>query len=318
MTLAWVFCLGLVACAQSQSQPGPDEALHTSPASPTESTQGKQSKPEQKTASATLTRVPSLKPTRTAPPAPAHQPSPTATRLACWQAGGRWELDSLPDTRLKLPLEFSVYLPPCYDQQPDRRYPVLYMIHGQNYNQDQWDRLGIDETADSLIASGEIQPFLIVLPRDRSWDQPNVDPFGQVLVEALVPWIDVHYRTLPDRLHRSVGGLSRGAGWAIHLGLSHWDLFGAIGGHSPPVFWADTSHIRTWLDAIPRDSLPRIYLDIGEKDRPSIMDSAVWFEGLLTEKSIPHVWHLYSGYHEEAYWAAHVEEYLRWYAAEWK
>lgn len=171
---------------------------------------------------------------------------------------------------------------------------------------------------DALVASGELPPFLIVLPRDRSWAQPTEDPFGQVLVEKLVPTVDQQYRTQPERSQRAVGGLSRGAGWAIHLGLSHWEMFGAIGGHSPPVFWADTSHIRAWLGAIPTGSLPRIYLDIGEKDRPAILESARWFETLLTEEDIPHVWHLYTGYHEEAYWARHVDEYLRWYAAGWQ
>jgi enterochelin esterase-like enzyme len=208
-------------------------------------------------------------------------------------------------------------LPPCYDQQTERRYAVLYLVHGQNYNNDQWDRLGADEAADALIASGEIPPFIMVLPRDRSWAQPTEDKFGQVVVEQLVPYIDAHYRTLPERAYRAVGGLSRGAAWAVHLGLSHWELFGAIGAHSLPVFWSDTRRIRSWLEAIPSEALPRIYLDIGEKDRPSILDSAMWFEKLLTEKGIPHEWHLFPGYHEEAYWQAHVKDYLRWYAEGW-
>jgi len=238
--------------------------------------------------------------------------------LACWQEAGRKEQGSLSSRLLRLPLEFIVYLPPCYDQETDSRYPVLYLIHGQNYNNDQWDRLGADEAADALIASGDVPPFIIVMPRDRSWAQPTEDHFGEVLVDQLVPYIDAHYRTRAERAYRAIGGLSRGAGWAVHLGLSRWELFGAIGAHSLPVFWSDTAHIRQWLKAIPADALPRIYLDIGEKDRPSILESATWFESLLTEQGIPHEWHLFPGYHEEAYWQAHVEAYLRWYAAGWK
>jgi len=238
--------------------------------------------------------------------------------LACWQEAGRKEQGSLSSRLLRLPLEFIVYLPPCYDQETDSRYPVLYLIHGQNYNNDQWDRLGADEAADALIASGDVPPFIIVMPRDRSWAQPTEDHFGEVLADQLVPYIDAHYRTRAERAYRAIGGLSRGAGWAVHLGLSRWELFGAIGAHSLPVFWSDTAHIRPWLKAIPADALPRIYLDIGEKDRPSILESATWFESLLTEQGIPHEWHLFPGYHEEAYWQAHVEAYLRWYAAGWK
>ncbi len=139
--------------------------------------------------------------------------------------------------------------------------------------------------------------------------------FGQVLVESLIPYVDEHYRTLPDREYRAVGGLSRGASWSVHLGLSRWELFGTIGAHSLPVFWEDTRYIRTWLDSIPREELPRIYMDTGENDY--LIRSTLWFEGLLTEKGIPHEWYLFPGYHEEAYWESHVEKYLRFYTAEW-
>jgi enterochelin esterase-like enzyme len=236
---------------------------------------------------------------------------------ACLETSGRIEISSLKSPSLKLPMEFRVYLPPCYDEEPGRRYPVLYLVHGQNYNDDQWDRLGADEIADRLIASGEIPPFLIVMPRDRNWDQPSIDPFGKVVVDELIPLIDERYRTLPGSQYRAIGGLSRGAAWAIHLGLSNWQLFGAIGGHSPPVFWSDTSKIRTWLKEIPSESFPRIYMDIGDKDRPPILASAIWFENLLTQLGIPHEWHLFPGYHEEAYWHKNLPRYLRWYAVGW-
>lgn len=265
----------------------------------------------------TETPRPTPTPSRTTAPANTPHPTPTATPLACWDQPGRVETGDLRSGQLKLPLEYAVYLPPCYDQQPERRYPVLYLIHGMNYNHDQWDRLGADETANALTAAGEISPFIIVMPRDRSWDEPEKDPFGEVLVEELIPFIDANYRTLPERKYRAIGGLSRGAGWAVHLGLSRWDLFGAIGGHSLPVFWTDTSRVRGWLAAIPPDAYPRIYLDIGEKDRPSILNSARWFENLLNEEGIPHEWYLNTGYHNEEYWSAHVEDYLRWYAQDW-
>lgn len=242
-------------------------------------------------------------------------PTPTATPLACWSQSRRMDESSESSDLLKLPMEYRVFLPPCYDEQPDRRYPVLYLIHGQNFNHDQWDRLGADDLAQSLIAKGEIAPFILVLPRDRSWAQPDEDMFGRVMVEELIPTIDGQYRTLEDRSSRAVGGLSRGAAWAVHLGLSHPELFSAIGAHSLPVFWYDTSRIRGWLDAIPEESMPRIFMDTGEKDY--LIRSTLWFEELLTEKSIPHEWYLFSGYHEEAYWASHLEQYLRWYAEEW-
>jgi len=225
------------------------------------------------------------------------------------------EQGSLRSKYVPLPLEYIVYLPPCYDQQPEQHYPVLYLIHGQNYNNDQWVRLGAGETADALIAAGEVAPFIIIMPRDRSWTQPSVDGFGQALINDLLPWMDKHYRTLPSRMYRAIGGLSRGASWAVHLGLSHWELFGSLGAHSLPVFWDDTSHVRDWLDAIPLQSMPRIFMDTGEKDY--LIQSTLWFEGILDQKGIPHEWYLFPGYHEEAYWHAHIEQYIRWYAKDW-
>lgn len=265
---------------------------------------------------AATTAPPPAAPKETETPAPS--PIPAPTRPVCREPAGRTEEGSLPSDDLPLPLQYKVLLPPCYDQEPGRRYTVLYLIHGQNYNHDQWERLGAGVRRDALIAAGELPPFIIVLPRDRSWSQPTEDLYGKVVAENLVPLIDGSYRTRPDRRFRAVGGLSRGAGWAVHLGITRPDLFGALGAHSLPVFHTDALHMRQWLDELPADRAPRIYMDIGDRDRPEIMRSAVWFEELLTEKGIPHEWHLFPGYHEEAYWEAHLDEYLRWYAREWQ
>jgi len=287
------------------------------------------------TAMETLTATSSPTTTSTVSPSPSPSPSPSATasrtpaataspsssptpeRLACWEEGGRIEQGDVRTDLLPLPLSYRIYLPPCYDQLEDTRFPVLYLIHGQNFNDDQWDRLGVDESADELIAAGEMAPLLIVMPRDRSWSQPTEDKFGQAVAELLLPYIDQNYRTKPQREYRAIGGLSRGAGWALHLGFSHWESFGVVGMHSLPVFWTDLPDIKAWLEAIPYQSLPRIYLDLGDRDRPQLSKSAIWFEELLTEKRIPHEWHLYPGYHEEAYWQEHLEEYLRWYTQKW-
>ena len=110
-----------------------------------------------------------------------------------------------------------------------------------------------------------------------------------------------------------MGGLSRGAGWAIHLGLGNPAVFGAIGGHSPVIFYADVSQIPDWLDELPEGT--RVYLDSGENDQD--LNNTRWLEQLLTDHRVPHEWHLNTGFHDEIYWRAHVEQYLRWYAAGW-
>jgi enterochelin esterase-like enzyme len=259
----------------------------------------------------TQTAIPST-PTRTPTPLPP-TPIPTATSLGCLTQPGRVDQGVVQET--VPPQEFLVYLPPCYDEMADQRYPILYLLHGQTYTDDQWVRLGAVEVMDRLLLNNEIQPFIIVFPDDRYWNVQAGPGFGGRLVDHLVPYIDENYRTLDERAYRAIGGLSRGAGWALRLGLQRWELFGTLGLHSLAAFADDRPSLRNWLDAIPPESWPNIFIDMGESDQELGFNST--FENTLIDLGIPHEWHLYPGAHDEAYWNAHVEEYLRWYAGTW-
>ena len=158
-------------------------------------------------------------------------------------------------------------LPPCYDEQTDERYPVLYLLHGQTYNYDQWIRLGAVQILDQIILSGESQPFIVVFPDDRYWNLVAGPGFGKRLIESVIPHVDSTYRTIPDRDHRAIGGMSRGAGWSLQLGLTHWQLFSAVGLHSLAVLQKDYSKIRGWVRAIPQNSRPQVFMDIGDADQ---------------------------------------------------
>ena len=252
-------------------------------------------------------------PTRPPTLIPSPFPTATITPLACLTNPGRVEEGSLDSTRP--PQEFRIYLPPCYDEKTDQRYPVLYLLHGQTYTDDQWIRLGAVEVADRLILSSESIPFIIVFPDDRYWNLPPGPGFGQRLEETLIPYIDSTYRTLPDRDHRAIGGMSRGAGWALRLGLTRSDLFRTIGLHSLAVLQKDASEIRDWLREIPPPARPRVFMDIGDNDQELEMAQRV--EMQFNDLRLTHEWHLYSGAHTEEYWRAHVEEYIRWYADGW-
>jgi len=213
------------------------------------------------------------------------------------------------------PQEYLIYLPPCYDEQTDRQYPVLYLLHGQTFTSDQWIRLGASDALDRLVLAGEARPFIIVFPDDRYWNLAAGSGFGDRLVDALIPHIDQTYRSIPDRDRRAIGGMSRGAGWALDLGLSHWDLFSIIGLHSLAVFQEDGSRIEKWLKDIPPSSYPTIFMDIGDND-PELAE-AQRVESQFNVYGVPHEWRLYNGAHSEAYWSAHVGEYIEWYASQW-
>jgi enterochelin esterase-like enzyme len=137
------------------------------------------------------------------------------------------------------------------------------------------------------------------------------------MIDELIPYIDAQYHTLPDREFRAVGGLSRGAAWALHLGMESWEMFGTWGAHSLPIFRKDAPLVTGWVEAIPKKSFPRIYVDLADQDLKDIWRSTEWFISLLVEKELPHQFFVFPGIHTEAYWGAHVEEYIRFYTREW-
>ena len=256
------------------------------------------------------TAVPAtLPPTFTPAPTATATSTPTATPLACLTQPGTVASVSLDET--KPPQEFLIYLPPCYDQQTGLSYPVLYLLHGQTSNDDQWVQMGTPQIADSLIHSGLAAPFIVVFPDDRYWNLPPGPYFGDRLIHMVVPYVDSHYRTVADASHRALGGLSRGGGWAIHMILTEYTLFGVVGLHSPVIFDDDNAVLDRLMSAVPSNAWPRLWMDGGDRDGG--LGDIRRFESLLTAYEVPHVWRLYTGDHTEPYWQAHLREYLTWY-----
>lgn len=242
---------------------------------------------------------------------------PTSTPVPCISDEGSIEIQQINSNILTDPLIYRIYLPPCYDQQPELNYPSLYLLHGQTFTEDQWDRLGVAEVANSLISDEKIPAMIIIMPGEHDQHKPPPENlYGEAITKELIPFIDKTFRTIGDREHRAIGGLSRGGNWAIHLGLSQWPLFGSIGAHSAPTFVTDgPPRIREMLASIPKDKLPRIYMDAGVDD--GWRQYTFQLEAVLTEEDIPHEWYQFQGTHDEEYWSKHVEDYLLWYAQSW-
>ncbi len=256
--------------------------------------------------------VPAL-PAQTASPTPVPSPTPTATPLACLTLPGRLEQRVLED--VVPPQEFIVYTPPCYEYSSER-YPVLYLLHGQTYRQDQWLRIGAPKAADNLIHSGEAMPFLMVFPDDRYWNTQAGAFFGERLVSNVIPYVDANYRSLADRRFRALGGLSRGGGWTAKLGFERPDLFGALGLHSPALFKDNAPYLPALIKGIPEDQRPRLWHDVGDADAE--LGNSLLLEAVLSDNGYLHEFHQFAGDHTEQYWSAHVEQYLRWYVEGWR
>lgn len=236
--------------------------------------------------------------------------------IQCNQPGKISQTDFF-STILGTRLVFNIYFPPCYENNLQSGYPALYLLHGQTYDQTQWQKLGIQIYADQLIQSGRVSPFLIIMPNEQfHFRSPEGNQFPFAIREELIPWVEANLHARPQKTWRAIGGISRGASWAMRLALQNPSLFGAVGGHSLPTFNNDLKQLPGWLEKIPSGQLPRIYLDIGNLD-PEVQ-SAAQFEQVLSRMGIPHQWHLNEGRHNEDYWRQHIQEYLDWYTLNWR
>jgi enterochelin esterase-like enzyme len=252
-------------------------------------------------------------------PTPTANPSitPNPTRL-CGETQGVMERDTVPTDRQPWPVDLRVFLPPCYDSEREPGYPLLIILHGQIYTFDQWDRDGLDEAAYRLTAAGAVEPMILVMPNESQTERPpNEANFDEVVAGAVLPWIEARYNICADRFCRAVGGLSRGAGWAVRIGFRRPELFGSVGAHSYPPSGRDLFALSEWVEAVPTEDLPRFYLDMGDRDWPEFVAANRDFRTEMTRLGIPFEWHWNAGGHDDAYWSAHVEEYLLWYAQAW-
>ena len=244
-------------------------------------------------------------------------------------AAARVEVRQLASASLGRTLPYAVYLPPGYDVHPEARYPVLYLLHGLGGSFRQWGEYGLAGTAERLMRRMEIPPFIIVLPEgEAAYWLNHADRgarWGDYIVRDLVGEVDATFRTLPDRDHRAIGGLSMGAHGAIQLAMNHPDRFSVVGMHSLALrrhaeafaFFGDQAYfnahdpvylVQTHLSIVRSFTL---WLDIGTGDAWREADEE--FDRLLTRAGAAHQWREYPGGHDAAYWTAHLAEYLSFY-----
>ena len=226
-----------------------------------------------------------------------------------------------------------VFLPPGYDAEPERRYPVLYLHDGQNLFDDatafsrEWQ---VDETAQRLIEEGAIEPLVIVgvsnagparideytPTRDRRHRAGGgATRYGRMLVEDLKPFIDRTYRTLPDPAHTGLGGSSLGGLVSMYLGLQYTGLFWRLAVLSPSVWWDDRFILRR-ARLLSHRSPARIWLSAGTAEGEGVVEGAAALRDVLVSKGWTegedlafHV--IEGGRHDEATWAAEMEAVLR-------
>ncbi|HXY24734.1 MAG TPA: alpha/beta hydrolase-fold protein [Candidatus Acidoferrum sp.] len=229
--------------------------------------------------------------------------------------------------------DLIVYTPPGYYQQPERRFPVLYLHDGQNLfdgatsfipGQD-WH---VGQTADACIQSGAVEPLIIVgmyntKARIREYTPTHVpklgggraDRYAKFLIEEVKPFVDREYRTLSGSAYTGIGGSSLGGLVSLYVGLKHANIFGRILALSPSVWWNQLV-IHRFVESMHVEPRPRIWLDIGTREGPRIVGDVEKFRDVLLQKGWRleadlHYERVEGAEHNEAAWAQRVGPFLR-------
>ena len=248
-------------------------------------------------------------------------------------------------------IKYSIYLPPDY-YTSNRRYPVVYLLHGLGDNEGSWIQFGeVDRIADAGIRSGELPPMIIVMPdAGVTWyvnDYQNKVRYEDMFVQELIPHIDSTFRTRTQREFRALSGLSMGGFGSLMLAMHHPDLFGSCAALSAavrtdetfaaipeeryntvygPIFsgsvkgqerltvtWKRNSPINLAKSA-PEGDLTKVrwYLDCGDDDALTVGNAMLHLA--LLDRKIPHEYRVRDGAHTWSYWRTGLPDALKFIA----
>ncbi len=242
-------------------------------------------------------------------------------QTACGTTSGEVERNTYYSAVLGETMIYSIYLPPCYPTA-DYTYPTLYLFHGSNDDDQQWARLGLLEELDAGIQAGRYPPLVVVMPfGDWIANEARFDGFGwaDVVERDLFPHIEATYHVATDAPRRAIGGISRGGFWAYAIALRNANRFGKVGGHS-----AFLEAVGVTPDYDPYQLIRQLdpttpiqfWLDRGADDYSAPTMDAM--PPLMASLGLRHQYTVYdSGQHNNAYWSAHVADYLRFYTEGW-
>lgn len=237
-------------------------------------------------------------------------------------------------------MNLAVYCPDGYE---NTNLPVLYFLHGRSGNETLLQWLGINKTADELISTREIKPFIIVCPNlDNSRGINSSDTYREIrgrygmvhqgryedyLIREVIPYIDNTFHTVKNREGRYIGGISSGGYTALYIGLRYQELFSKVGGHMPAIdlsyadedepYFADEA---MWLKYDPvtiaqngvfEDT--KVFLDDGKDDEGQFFRAWDKLYFILKAKGVDVQNHLFTGSHNGEYVLKNLKTYLCFY-----
>lgn len=250
-------------------------------------------------------------------------------------------------------VRYSIYLPPDY-YTSNRRYPVVYLLHGYGDNETSWVQFGeADRTIDEGVRTGDIAPCIVVMPNGGTSyfinDFQQKVRYEDMFVQELIPHIDSTFRTRTQREFRAVSGLSMGGFGSLVLAMHHPNLFGACAALSAaavtdemltampgelynqmlapvlsgPVAGNDRLTL-TWkrnspiilAQSAPVNELKKVrwYIDCGDDD--ALSEGNAMLHIALTKRQVSHEYRVRDGAHNWAYWRGSLPDVLRFFSTE--
>ena len=223
----------------------------------------------------------------------------------------------------------NVYIPPGYDENTGNRYPVLYLQHGSGEDETGWTTQGkMNFILDNLIADKSAKPMIVVMDRGYATDPANPtttgpggrviasNVFPQVLVNEIIPMIDKTFRTIADRDHRAMAGLSMGGFQTFQTTMTNLDKFAYVGGFSGASFIQPGTDITKMFDGVWADAgafnkkVKVLYISIGTAEPERMYTGVKGFHEALEKAGIKHIYYESPGTsHEWQSWRRSLRQF---------
>ncbi|MCU1269380.1 MAG: hypothetical protein JWN74_674 [Acidobacteriaceae bacterium] len=250
-------------------------------------------------------------------------------------------------------VRYCVMLPPNYGTDTQRKYPVLYFLHGLGENEQTLLRSGGWGLIEDLRHDHKVGDFLMVAPEGRGSFFINSadgrERYSDFFINEFLPYIEIHYRVIRERRSRGVTGLSMGGYGALRFAFALPELFGSVSAQSPALITESPRELNADVrDAGPLGTLlgtvfgnpinvahwnqnnpfqlvrknqlqirgQAIYVNCGQQDEYGFAAGAEQLHKQLLAEKIPHQFHLYPGGHNAEYFLSHLGETIEfhWHA----
>jgi S-formylglutathione hydrolase FrmB len=256
-------------------------------------------------------------------------------------AVGRVECGSVSSKFMRGPVAYCALLPPSYDAQAARKFPVLYFLHGLGGDQSFLVVSGGWNIVEDAQEQKRLGEFVLITPQaDNSFYINSKDgrvEYENFFIRDFIPQMEKHFHLLGTRAGRAIGGVSMGGYGALRFAFKYPQMFVAVAAHMPALLeelprgssdagltgFLGTAFGRPLDEAYWRSNSPfayahtanlrglKIYFDCGDQDNFGFDAGTRQLDKLLTARHVPHTSHIYPGGHNWQFVAQHLEDSLK-------